>query len=421
MTGALIGCTVFLIFGFLFKAQCLEDFNGRAYERLCYNDLQPLFGMRLFRTDTSERVFPYLHGAFVDGDDENDDPDDLVDGAIEYPVLTGLFMYGSGLLADDANEYLRWSAILLAPFGLLVAYLLARMRGWRALLWALAPPLVLYAFHNWDLLVVAAAVTGIWLWSRGNHVSAAVLFGIGAGFKMYPAFFLAPLFLDRLFARQVQTAIATAVAGVTTIAVVNIPFALANPDGWFATYAFHSARGPNFDSIWYFGFPTWAPERLNIVTAVMTGTFFVIALGAGWVVARRRGTYPFIEVCGALLAAFLLWNKVHSPQYTLWLLPFFVLVRVNIAWWLAYLVADAAVYVGIFRWFHDWGRGLDFTPMKKLLIAGVWTRAALLLALFAVFLRPRPERDDSEAAWSRDPSPAPAPQMADAVPVSPSG
>ena len=78
---------------------------------------------------------------------------------------------------------------------------------------------------------------------------------------------------------------------------------------------------------------------------------------------------------------------MHSPQYTLWLLPFFVLLRVHIGWWIAYALADLAVYVGVFRWFYDFVyQGLDFTWAKKLLIAGVWSRAALLAALIAVFI-----------------------------------
>ena len=50
-----------------------------------------------------------------------------------------------------------------------------------------------------------------------------------------------------------------------------------------------------------------------------------------------------------MLCGFLLLHKVHSPQYTLWLVPFFVLLRVPWGWVVAYLVADLAMDVGIFR------------------------------------------------------------------------
>jgi uncharacterized membrane protein len=410
----LIGCAVFLIGGYLFKAQCIGAFNENAYERACYNDLQPLYGIRLFRTGTPEKVPPYIRGDFIDSDGDGS-RDQLVDGAIEYPVLTGVFMWASGSLVDNADDYLKVSALLLFPFGFLIAYLLARMAGMRALLWAVAPAIVLYAFHNWDLLVVAAAVGGLFLWSRGKPVGAAVLFGIGAALKMYPIFFLGPLFFQLLHERDVKRAFGSAAAGFGTVIAINLPFALANPDGWFATYAFHRERRPNFDSIWQLGWPQWTPDQLNLVTAVLTGAFFVGVLAYGSWRARREGIYPFLAVCGALLASFLLWNKVHSPQYTLWLLPFFVLIRVHIAWWVAYALADAAAYVGVFRWFYDLGQGEDFTTAKKLMIGGVWGRATLLMALVVVFLASRrrePMGDGGEGAGDRSPLEPSEPRLA---------
>jgi uncharacterized membrane protein len=298
-------------------------------------------------------------------------------------------MWAVGHLADDSERYLRMSALLLAPFALLAAGLLARMTGYRALLWALAPALILYSFHNWDLLVVAAAVTGFYLWSRGHPVAAGVAFGVGAGFKMWPIFFLAPLFFEGLARRDLKRALLAPVAGVATVVAVNLPFALANFDGWWATYAFHSERGPNYDSIWYFGRPEWGAHEINLWSAVLTGGFFLAILALGWIRARRDDEYPFLQVCAALMATFLLWNKVHSPQFTLWILPFFALLRVNLLWWAAYAVADLAVYVGIFRWFHDLGQEIDMGPAKQLLIGGIWARAALLLILVGVFLLAR--------------------------------
>ena len=415
---------MFLLAGYFFKAQCIGAFNERAYTRLCYNDIQPLFGLRLFTTGVMtaapERVFPYVEGSHADTDGDGE-PDALVDGAIEYPVLTGLFMYATGGLADDGDEYLTISALFLLPFGLLAAVWLEKMSGRRALMWAAAPALVLYAFHNWDLLVVAAAVAGLYLWSRGSPLLAAAAFGAGAALKMYPAFFLAPLFFCLLYRREPKRAFLSAAVGFGTLIAINLPFALANPDGWYATYGFHRLRGPNFDTIWCAMRGTclegsqWEPSELNLLTAALTALFFAGALIAGWMLAARRGAYPFLGVAGSMLAAFLLWNKVHSPQYTLWLLPFFVVLRVNIFWWIAYALADLAVYVGVFRWFHSFG---DATPgesafYENLMNGGVWARAALLLALTFVFLMARASAlgPDLDTAGDREPlEPHPDPE-----------
>lgn len=375
---------MFLFGGYLLKAQCVGHFD-RSYKNLCYNDVQPLYGLRLFSDSggVPHKTFPYIHGSLVNGE--------LRDGAIEYPVLTGMFMWASSLPVQDADGWFRLSALLLAPFAVLIAYLLTQMSGRRALLWAAAPALVLYAFHNWDLLVVTASVTGFWLWWKRKFGWAGLLFGIGAALKMYPILFLAPLVLDRLHAGDRKNAIVGGGAGIGGVLAANLPFMLWNWQGWLATYAFHKQRGPNFDTIWYLGWPNWMPDRVNLVSGGLTVLFFLGCLVAGVALARGRRRFPFLQVCAALLATFLLWNKVHSPQYTLWLLPFFVLLRVSIGWWVAYALADLSVYVGVFRFFYDYGQGKVDSWAKDLMTVGVWARAGLLLVLIVVFLTSRSE------------------------------
>jgi uncharacterized membrane protein len=363
-------CAVTLLGGYLLKAQCLQPWEaGHQYGSLCYNDIQPLFGIR----GAQQGIFPYIHGSLNGGE--------LSNGGIEYPVLTGVFMWLVGRLTSDVNTYLKLSALFLAPFGFLAAYLLARMTGRRALLWAAAPAIVLYSFHNWDLLVVAATVAGLWGWYRGRTAWAAVAFGVGGALKLYPVLFLAPLVLERWHRRDKQGAAVGLLAGVGTLITINLPFMLANFDGWYATYKFHELRTPNFDSMWFQGWPEMSVDRLNTITTLLLVGSFIAILVVSMIRANKTGVYPFLQVCGALLAAFLLWNKVHSPQYTLWLLPFFVVIGTSVVYWLAYTAVDFLVYVGVFRWFYN-GAETARMAMKY----GVWARAGLLLLLIVVFL-----------------------------------
>jgi uncharacterized membrane protein len=392
----LAASALFLVAGYALKAQCLAGFGGREFSHLCYNDIQPLYGIR----GVARHIFPYVDGRLAGSE--------LLNGAIEYPVLTGVFMWASGLPVGTSSSYLNLSSLLLAPFGLLTTWLLWRMTGLRVLLWAAAPAIVLYAFHNWDLLAVAAATFGFYLWWKGHPVGAAVAFGIGGALKMYPLLFLGPLALEFVWRRDLSGGARVALAGAGTWLALNLPFMVANFDGWYATYAFHRQRTANFDSIWQFGWPEWPPARTNLVsTGLLVLSFALILTFSLLLRARRSDSYPFLQACAALLAAFLLFNKVHSPQYALWLLPFFVVLRVHVGWWIAYTLADLAVYVGVFRWFYDIVyQGLDVTWAKRLLIGGVWARAALLLALIAVFMAARAAltRPDREKLLSQAPS-----------------
>ena len=380
-------CVAVLAAGYLLKAQCLAGFDGRQYQTLCYNDLQPLFAQR----GLASLAFPYVDGRLAGTR--------LIGGALEYPVLTGLFMWAIAQLASDVNSYLWMSALALAPFGVLTAYLLAGLSGWRALLWGAAPSLALYAFHNWELLVVAATVLGIRDWRAGRTRPAAAWFGVGAALKLYPLLFLAPLVLESLLQGKRRLAAQGILVGVGSVALINLPFALVAREGWLASFGFHARRSADFNSWWHWAFPSRplglslppvALSHLNLLSAGLVAVTLLVALYAGFLRHRRDGAFPFLQVCAAALAGFLLWNKVHSPQYALWLLPFFALTGVHVAWWAAYTLVDLLVYVGIFRWFYDvFYRHVDFTLAKRALLAGVWGRALLLAVLVGVFLKAR--------------------------------
>lgn len=387
-----IVCSVTIALGFMLKGRCLGPAafaSGDQYRRLCYNDIQPLYGIRDVHTDT----FPYINAEFT-GDFQ------YVNGGLEYPVLTGVFMWVAGLLVDDADSYLRVNALLMAPMALAGAYFLARMAGWRALLYAGAAPIVWYAFHNWDVPSVAATIAGLWAWHRGRPLWAAAWFGIGAALKLHPLVFIVPLAFEGLQVAGAKEAFKRLGVGAGTTLLVNLPFMLINYDGWWGTYEFHRLRPPNPDSMFallgsrfpdtaFFHMPT-----LNLTVAGLTLATFVVVLAYAWDKGRRERAYPFLQVCAAFLCAFMLWNKVFSPQYMLWLVPFFVVVNVSVLWWVAFVVVDAICYSSIFRWLYDASYLNQYDSVARdAMVGGIWARAALLLVLIVVFMRSRAAPD----------------------------
>jgi uncharacterized membrane protein len=380
-------CALALLLGFTQKLRCggppynqfgQSDQLGRLkYTDFCYSDIQQLYPFRGIR----EHVLPYVHGDLPrDGQ--------LGRGSLEYPVLTGVFIWATSWLAHNDTDFLTASALLLAPFGMLTGWLLAQLTGRRALLWAAAPALVAYAFLNWDLLVTCAAVAAVYAWRQGRPALAGGLLGVGAALKLYPGLFLAPLILERLAARDWRGALRVALAGVGTLLVLNGPFMLANPAGWWATYAFQQQRPADVttNSIWFWGFPKLTTAQLNTITTVLLLLAFAVALAVGFARVGPTSGYPWVQVSAAMLCAFLLLNKVHSPQYALWLLPFFALIRVRWGWWAAFWVTDALLFYGLFGWYATIIRGGDFGLAKQALIVGVWGQAALLALLYVVFL-----------------------------------
>lgn len=393
--GVLILATAVLTLGgYLLKAQCIGDYNAVRDRVLCSNDVQVLFLVR----GLHHHVFPYLHGSLVGKN--------LTGGTLEYPVLTGVFAWFAALFASDDGAYLQVTALLLAPFSLVTALLLGQMVRGRALIYAFAPPLVWYSFHNWDLLVVAAVVAALNAFWRERWTWSAGWLAVGAGLKFWPVLFVLPLLLHRLQARDRAGAGRVAAAFLAVSVAINGAFLVVNPAGWLAPYRFQAQRGADLtsNSIWFWGLPELSTAQLNRLVPVLLLMATAAAVGWGSLRARREGVFPFVQVCGALLVAFMLTGKAHSPQYTLWLLPFFCLLRLRWGWWLGYFVLDALMYVGIFRWFFDLSQGRDFGLAKQAVVLGVWGRAAALVLLFVVFLGSVPAWESPDLA--REPVPA---------------
>lgn len=442
-------CGLTLVFGFLNKDRCTgpaydslgrtENFLKRAYQEACYSDIQYLWVGR----DIDKHVFPY-----VDGDITKDGQ--LTGGSVEYPVLTGVLMWMGAYFAHNDHEFLIYSALLLAPFALFAAWALGRLARWRALIWALGPPLVLYAFHNWDLAAAACAVGAVYVLHRGwgrtgrdrpliqRATVASVLLGLGFAFKLYPAIFVLPLMFYVLTGgyrgielpegkrRDVAGMIRVALAAAIAALAVNLPFMLAGFRGWKASFTFQEMRQVDIttNSFWFWAFrPESDPSDLkfqNLVSVLSPLTIaiaFALACVLGALRYRKEGTYPWMAVSAAMLCGFLLFHKVHSPQYTLWLVPMFVLMRVRWTWIVAYGIADIALGTGIFRYFysieylHTYGIYSGFAEQATTI--GIWGQAALLLCLFFVFAQSRSTVDDlDERAYLRLPprtgEPAPA-------------
>jgi len=416
-------CGITLVLGFINKDRCTgprfdqwgrsqPDFDKRRYQDFCYSDIQTLWIGR----DIDRHVFPYVNGKLTDKGQP-------IGGVVEYPVLTGVFIWASAIFAHTDADFLLFSALLLAPFGLATAWLLGRMAGWRALLWAIGPPLVLYAFHNWELPVVLCAVAAFYVVHRGwgargrdrplvsRATAAAVLLGLGFAFKVYPAIFVLPLMLYVLTGGQGgkelgdrkgpdwRGALRIAAAAIGTAILVNIPFAVAGFEGWRASFTFQLLRKADIttNSIWFWGLrPDSNPENvpvqelIGVLSPMLMLVSFVVACGFGWARYLKEGTYPWVAVSAAMLCGFLLLHKVHSPQYTLWLIPMFVLLKIRWGWIVAYFAADLAMGIGIFRWYYElfYGKhsGIYDGLSAQAVMVGVWGRAALLIGLFCAFL-----------------------------------
>ncbi len=370
-----LAATVFTLgVGFLIKSPCQGSWSdGRQYNRLCYSDVAALYGSDDRDRGLDEDRFPY------------------VDGENEYPVLTGLLMGLAALPADSHASFFVWTAALLTLCALATSWALHRAVGGKALLFALSPTLAIYGLLNWDLLAVALATVATLAFLRDRHTAAGILLGLGTAAKLYPVLLLVPFAIGLL--RQGRRGEAQRMVGAAAVTwgLVNLPLAVASPERWSEFFRFNSARMADWDSVWFLLQRhlemTWDPTTVNVLAAVSFVAISVLL----WRAASRRGV-PAWTFGFPLLVVFLLTSKVYSPQYGLWLIPWFALVLPDLRLFAAFQAADIAVFVTRFQFFARYGEVGEGLPFWSFELAVV-IRAAILVVCVVAWLhaqsRPR--------------------------------
>ncbi|NEY30739.1 DUF2029 domain-containing protein [Streptomyces sp. PRKS01-65] len=342
---ALVAIGMFAL-GLVQKAPCYNGawFFGASsqYTHACYSDIPHLYQGRGF----ADGLVPYFDK--ISGDMEY----------LEYPVLTGMFMEvaswltpGSGSLQDQAQWYWMANAGMLMVCAAVIAVCVTRTHGrrpWDGLLVALAPAFALTATINWDLLAVALTAAAMLMWARSRPLAAGILLGLATAAKLYPFLLLGPLLVLCWRAgrwREFSKALSGA-AGAWL--VVNVPVMLFAFDGWSKFYTFSQERGVDFGSFWLIiaqntsdPFSTDTVNTLALVLMVLCcGGIAALTLAA----PRRP---RFAQLAFLIVAAFVLTNKVYSPQYVLWLVPLAALARPKWRDFLVWQACEVAYFLGI--------------------------------------------------------------------------
>jgi uncharacterized membrane protein len=324
------------------KSPC-EDGNWanlKQYRQMCYTDVLALY----YAEGLNEGQVPY------------------VDHAVEYPVLTGAFMGLLGLpvhaLAGDnptinAGEWFYLlNALILSLIAVASVAAMLRMRErrpWDIAMFAVAPALLLTATVNWDLLAVGFAVFGMYAWSRRFPVLAGVLLGLGTAAKLWPGFLFIPLLLLGLRARRFAATFTASLAGLATWVALNLPVAILHHDSWKRFFDLNSSRPIDWGTLWYIGnhtpwvgtipgFP-YLSEHIGGLNWLTYSLFGLGCLGIALLVFLAPRRPRFGQLAFLVVACFLVFSKVWSQQYVLWLLPLAVLARPR---WGAFLAWQAA-------------------------------------------------------------------------------
>ena len=373
-----LACTVGTVaLGAASKAPCATGHygDGRQYRFLCYTDVVPLLGTE----QLAGGRLPFLEPCAKS-----------TSNCDEYPVLTMYLMRAAAWIQDGYQGFFYTNAVIMLGFALLTSWCLWLLGGRRALWFALAPTLLIYATINWDLAAVAAATGAMVAWSRKREGWAGILLGLGAAAKFYPALILVPLFLQGLQDREPDRSIRMLWWSAGTWVAVNLPFIVLPPGGWATPpyrwgpwstfFSFNGGRTPDFDSVWYLACRHWQSACIsidNVNLFALSLFLFTTFIAILWK-ARRDPSFQRWTIAVPLLICFLLTNKVYSPQYSLWLLPVFALTMPNLRRFVAFEITDVAVFVTRF-WFFGTYTGVMVLPQQWWFELALAARAAVLI------------------------------------------
>jgi uncharacterized membrane protein len=368
------------LLGWLFKGHCAFDGdwgNLEMYVTGCYSDAYPFWHAR----GLADGAVPYFQAR------------------MEYPVLAGFLiwleaLWTHGLFGRAANdpEFVFVVSVVNGALALIVTRLMWGMKVATARIWAwaLAPALILYVGHNWDMLAVTLALAALAAAQRGKLVQACALAGLGTAAKLFPVLLL-PLFALRKFfqVRLVEVALMAAAAILVWLAV-NLPVALAAFDNWWEFYGFSSERSGTRASLWelagHYGVLNTDIATRNMLSLLVFVAGAALIVEQGWRHHKERLWLLFTPV----LLWFMLSNKVYSPQFDLWAWPFIVITARRWPPIALFAVGDVMAYFAEFWSFSGEMGGWPAATMDWILVAALVRAAAMVWLIVEAVRGPPP-------------------------------
>jgi uncharacterized membrane protein len=316
------------------------------FYRACYSDWTELYRSRGF----GEGVLPFITPGVL----------------FEYPVLLGLLASATAVLVDLAAGgappdvrsllYFDANAVLVAGVWILTVLATRRLshrRPWDAAIVATAPVIVLSGTVNWDLWAVLLATAGMLAFARNRPVLAGVLWGLGTAVKLYPVLLLGAVLVLALRTGRFRPFLLVLAGTTGAWLAVDLPFLFRDPVAWTYFLTFSESRDAGFSSGWYVynalagrgGAAVLPPAVLTTLAAAL----FALACVGIALLTLLAGRRPrFAQVALLIVGAFILCNKVYSPQYALWLVP---LVALAVPRWRVVLVWQFAEAL---HWWATW-------------------------------------------------------------------
>lgn len=239
---------------------------------------------------------------------------------IEYPIITGFFIYLMWFFGKNLLGYALLSYLFLTSFAVITALFLYRLcqllkvNDNRILqFFVFAPSLLFFSVFNWDIMAVMLMVVSIYYFHKNKYGLASFMLALGFNAKLFPAVILPFMLLKTNNKHRITIVLVF----LLTFLALNLYFITSSFDMWKLTYSAHAIRNPNTDSIWHL-----TGLQKNIVNLLSSGLFLLFYT----LLVIHHKKFDLAALGTLSISGLLALTKIFSPQYILWMLPFFVLL-----------------------------------------------------------------------------------------------
>ena len=273
------------------------------YIHACYSDLPALFSER----GLQKNQWPY-------SSDTN---------AVEYPVLTGLVMFITAAVVDSPVAYFNINVFFLALLFIWLVLLTWKTKPEFGYLLPIAPAMIASLYINWDLWAIITMMLAIYWFDRKKYLFSSLAIGVSISTKFLPIFLLLPIAFILWRQNRVKELVKYCATTGAMWIIINAPFALTTPTGWWRFYKLNLERSADWGSIWL------ALNQLGLGSA-NTNYLALLLLLVGMIAIviflfKLKSTPTLASIAFIVLATVMVASKVYSPQYVLWLTPLAVI------------------------------------------------------------------------------------------------
>lgn len=300
----------------------------------------------------------------------------------EYPAgIQMIFRFIHRIKPPDLTfeGYMLAISLFMALFGVLTTYIIYHLvqtthkKSWKVwVFWILSPSFLWYGIYNVDFITVFTIMLAYYLFVEEEYYLSAAIIALGTAMKVFPVFF-APLFMFQcpkaeltewmnkkidsmsdILKKMLQGVFVHRYRIISFLVFVfiwlafNIPFMAVDMEAWRYPYRWQIEN--NFAKSSHDGSIFWVvhhylekaeryanknlepqsflgqlhkkavPYRFHIgkISLLLYGLLYLWFL-------KKKWHLPFVRRCIGIVILFLLTDRIYSPQYNLYLLPFLAL------------------------------------------------------------------------------------------------